>query len=166
MDSGGKLVEEEWADFNESLLFLLPKAPSGTLRSGEGYYEPENTRPLSVTNTDNRLLANAVRYLIEPVVGSNVFWIQRGFLPGRSMLANVVDIEEAMATTACSQAEGGALFFDFAAAFPSLEHETMFRIFRRLGWPPWLLNFISALYTCNRCSMVLGGARHAGFELR
>ncbi|CAK0836007.1 unnamed protein product [Prorocentrum cordatum] len=50
-----------------------------------------------------------------------------GFLAGRSMPANVAHVEEVMATTARTQAEGCALFFNFAAAFHSLEHETMLR---------------------------------------
>eukprot|EP00959_Pyramimonas_sp_CCMP1952_P049616 1036740-Pyramimonas_sp.AAC.1 len=74
---------------------------------GEGYYEAENTRLSNVTISDNRLLANAVRYLIEPVAGPKSIWPQRGFVAGRNALANLVDIEEAMATCACTSDEGG-----------------------------------------------------------
>ena len=49
------------------------------------------------------------------------------------------------------------MFYDFAAAFPSVEHEFMQEVFRALGWPAWLLNFVSVLYANNRCQIVLGG---------
>eukprot|EP00959_Pyramimonas_sp_CCMP1952_P238925 4992951-Pyramimonas_sp.AAC.1 len=38
-----KLTEE----FNHSLLFFLPKKPSGTESNGEGFYESPNARPLN-----------------------------------------------------------------------------------------------------------------------
>ena len=53
---------------------------------------PEGARPLNITNFDNRLLANAVRLRIEPILEEWVSPFQRGFLPGRSMLANIIDI--------------------------------------------------------------------------
>ena len=53
-------------------------------------------RPLNVTNTDNRLLASAIRIVIEPILEGLITEDQRGFLPSRSMLANLLDIDEAM----------------------------------------------------------------------
>ena len=118
-----------------------------------------------MTNTDNRLLASASRYLVEPVLGPKIIDTQRGFIAGRSMLANLVRIEEAMATSTCTSDEGGALFFDFAAAFPSAEHEMLFAAFRKLRWPAWLVNFVVCLHCRNSRSIALGGALHAGCEL-
>ena len=87
------------------------------------------------------------------------------FVSGRSMLANLIDIEEAMVTNACESDEGAAIFFDFAAALPSVEHDMLFAVFRKLRWPGWLGNFIQCLYHLNSCSLVLGGARHDGFTI-
>jgi len=53
-------------------------------------------RPLNITNTDNRILASAVRLSVESVLGQLVTTDQRVFLLGRSMLANILDAEEAM----------------------------------------------------------------------
>ena len=67
-----------------------------------------------MTNTDNRLLANAVRHLIEGCIGGRVIPNQRGFVGGRSLTTNLVYVDEAMAQAACSGHDGGAFFFDFA----------------------------------------------------
>ena len=165
-EQGPDFTLAEYEDFNASLLFFLPKKASGIVSAtGEGYYEAPNVRPLNVTNTDNRLLANAVRYAIEPLVGERIVPWQRGFVGGRSMLANLVDIDEAMVSSVCHSDQGAAVFFDFAAAFPSIEHELMFAVFRKLGWPTWLLNFLNVLYAGNFCQIVLGGERHQGFNI-
>ena len=54
------------------------------------YYRGEDTRPLNVVNTDNRLIANAVRLHVEPLLEQWVSPMQQGFLKGRSLLSNVV----------------------------------------------------------------------------
>ena len=140
---GSKLWSPITTILTVACYFFCPKKASGTISpTGEGYYEAPNVRRLNVTNSDNRLLANAVRYAIEPLVGERVSPCQRGFIGGRSMLTNRVDLDEAMALSVCRSDEGAAIFFDFAAAFPSVEHDFMKAVFRWLGWPPWLLTFI------------------------
>ena len=58
MDPTGAFIPE---DFNHSRLICLPKKPTGTLADGTHFYSPEATRPLSIVNTDNRLIAAAVK---------------------------------------------------------------------------------------------------------
>jgi len=157
---------DDLALFNHSLLFFLQKKASGTLRTGEGYYEAANVRPLNVTNTDYRILCNAVRALVEPLVGFRVLGVQRGFIGCSSLLANSVDVDEAMAVNACTSNNGAAIFFfGFVAAFPSAEHSFLKAVCRKLGWQRWLINFIDILYPQNSCQIVLGGSRHTGFQI-
>eukprot|EP00959_Pyramimonas_sp_CCMP1952_P092110 1927913-Pyramimonas_sp.AAC.1 len=63
--------------FNRSLLFFLPNTASGAAFNGEGFYELRNVRPLNVTNTDNGLVANAMRILTGPIVGPRISAAQR-----------------------------------------------------------------------------------------
>jgi hypothetical protein len=122
-------------------------------------------RPLNITNADTRLLASAGRLVLEPLLGPLITDDQRGFITGRSMIANLLDVDEAMLMRA-SQEEGAcAYFFDFAAAFPSIEQVILREFFKSLGWPRWLHNFIQRLYQDNSCTISLGGARHDGFAI-
>ncbi len=66
-------------------------------------------RPINIVNSDNRMLASAIRLKIEPVLAAWIDPDQRGFLPGRSLLSNVIDIEERMLHTAATQEEGATL---------------------------------------------------------
>ena len=100
---------------------------------GTQVFTADCARPLSVANTFNRLIANAVRARVEGFIGNQVARLQRGFLPGRSMLANLVDIDCQMRKEAFGSEEAGAVFFDFAAAFPSLEHDYLHRVSQYLG---------------------------------
>ena len=109
-------------EFNMGLLVLLPKKPTGVDPLLGEYFAPGDTRPLSIVNTDNRILANAVRLALEPTLSSWVSPGQRGFLTGRSILANVVEIDHSMMEVSLRQAHESAIFFDFRAAFPSIGH--------------------------------------------
>ena len=126
---------------------FLPKKSSGTTDDGVDIYAPGDVRPLNITNCDNRLLASAVRIAIEPTLAALITRDQRGFIGGRSMMANLIDIDEAIASEACLASEAIGLFYDFKAAFPSVEHELLHAYFIALGWPTWLCTFVENLCT-------------------
>ena len=152
--------------FNASLMILLPKGVSGQDPVLGGYCVPADTRPINITNCDNRLLANAARIRAEPLLEAWVSPMQRGFLPGRSMIANVIDVDHEMMRVALQEEAGMAIFFDFQAAFPSVLHEYLQEVLQHMGLPGWLLNFVGALYSNNHCQLVVGGGRHEGFDMK
>ena len=164
-NKGETLIGRDYPDFNESLVFFLPKSSTVSALDGSPAYEAQNVRPLNVTNCDNRLIASAVRIALEPRIAPYITSSQRGFLKGRSMIANILDVDEAMAHAAIDGDCGLAFSFDLAAAFPSLERQFFEAFFESLGWPPFLLRIISNLYVGNFCWFSIGGERTPGFML-
>ena len=79
------------------------------------------------------------------------------------MLSNVIDIDECLTHAALEEEKAVAIFYDFAAAFPSVEHQMLFEYFVSLGWPSWLRNMILILYSNNFCTISLGSATYVGF---
>eukprot|EP00959_Pyramimonas_sp_CCMP1952_P468264 9492941-Pyramimonas_sp.AAC.1 len=132
--------------FNASLLCCLPKKPTRTSEAGEQIYKPEGTRPLSITNTDNRIIANACRLRWEPVVGPGIASSQRGFLQGRSMLSNVVDVEHHAMLAATEEQDAAIVLFDFTAAFPSVSRTYIMEMARAAGFPSMAMGVLAALY--------------------
>ena len=59
-------------DFNRAFLFCLPKKPSGQDPVHGDFYAPQNTRPLSLVDTVNRLIANSYRKFLEPLTNQLV----------------------------------------------------------------------------------------------
>ena len=92
------LIDEAYADdpstYNASLLVCLPKKKAGSLEDGTDYFDAEATRPLALVNTDNRLVAAAAKRRWERALNRFVYKHQRGFLPGRSIIQNVIDVED------------------------------------------------------------------------
>ena len=143
--------------FNKSTLCCLPKKKTGTDGDMGDYYEASATRPLCIVNTDNRLIASAARLVWEPIFNKWVSDIQRGFLKGRSMLGNVIDIDFEAMKISLIQKNGALILFDFKAAFPSESHEYMFAVLRHIGVPEKAINLIETLYDKNKCNIACKG---------
>ena len=79
-------------NLNMSILHLLAKKPSSHA-NGIPAYTPENTRPISVVNTDNRLIAAAINKVLAPKATNLCEEIQRGFLLNKSIIKNVIEID-------------------------------------------------------------------------
>ena len=164
-DTFSKLPSEQARSFNESILCLLPKKPTGTDDSNGTYYHPGSTRPLNVSNVDNRLLASAARLAWEPVLEAWISLAQRGFLKGRQMLHNILDIDWASMKVSLNNEHGSLLLFDFRAAFPSVSHSFLLQCLTHLGLPKAAMNLIAAMYHENYCYIRLQGQDFPGFEL-
>ena len=146
--------------FNEALLCCLPKATSRRDDLGNDCHRADETRPLSIANTDNRLVASAFRLLWEPLVEPSISQRQRGFLRGRSMLRHVVELESQAMVTALEEEDGAILLFDFRAAFPSVSRDFLMASLERAGFPPSALAVVRALYLNTTAHVVLHGALH------
>src|SRR5690606_33276643 len=96
---------------NNGLLFLLPKKKTGLV---------SDTRPLSVTNTDNRLLAATVAHSIMPAMLDLVDPSQKGFLNGRQGADHVVDVNKFGLK---SGSKRFLFLLDTAKAFDSVDHD-------------------------------------------
>ena len=79
--------------------------------------------------------------------------MQRGFLHGRSMLSNIVDVDFESMKISLKHQRGAIILFDFAAAFPSVSQEYMWNVLTHIGLQPGLLRAIQSLY-CNNMHFV------------
>jgi hypothetical protein len=150
--------------FNSSTLCCLPKSSEAETPDGLPAYQAAATRPLNVGNTDNRILAGACRYAWDRAVARRVHPHQRGFLRNRSMVQNVLDVDEGLRTFACWDTSV-AVFWDFRAAFPSISRRFMRRMLRCAGLPIHAQRIIDAFYLNTCCEISIGGGRFPGFPM-
>ncbi len=77
--------------------------------------------------------------------------MQRGFLPGRSTLANVVEDDTTMRQMSAEQLQPAAIFYDFQAAFPSLAHDFLLGTLKALKLPAAVVCFVRRFYQGHGC---------------
>ena len=105
------------------------------------FYSGGATRPL------------AARVSWETLLDNYISAQQQGFLKGRQMLNNVIDIDYHAMTVSLRCHKGAMIFFDFKAAFPSVSHAFLMRSLQSIGIPPSALPFINTLYDNNNCNI-------------
>jgi len=136
-------------DFNESIMVFVPKDVTDREEiEGDIVRGPMALRPLSLKNTDNKTIAGLTNNRLSPVLSKQSFWIQRGFIRGRSMLRNTLDLDTVMRLASFRTDLFPILvLFDFAAAFPSIFHCWLLTIIEFSGLPVGMINVIRAMYS-------------------
>ena len=90
----GTAVTTLQESLTQHIMVCLAKPAIGVTEEGEDVYDAAGTRPLAIVNTDNRILANAARARWEGIFADWISNMQKGFIRGRSMLSNVITIEQ------------------------------------------------------------------------
>ena len=152
--AGGELPPD---GYNDGLLFLLPK--KGTLL-------PDDTRPISVTNSDNRIIAKAVVRSVSDFLFRTLLPNQKGFIPGRSFEDHIRELNELFYKMVESEPTSFlnstdnffVLFMDTAKAFDSVDHSFILESIKRIGLPPWFSSLVTGLLHSVRVKPAFKGA--------
>ena len=144
--------------FNYGLLFLIPKA--GTLL-------PSDTRPISVTNADNRIIAQAVVLAITPCLYDSLEWAQKGFISGRAFEDHIRHLNDVFYKAVEGDADENLfiLFMDTAKAFDSVDHSFIMTALKRTGLPPWLVSLVGGLLHNVKVRPNFKGASHIWIDI-
>ena len=136
------------------------------MADGVKWFARKDTRPLSVVNTDNRIIANVFREVLKRFADKNCRPEQRGFLNNRFLLENVVDIDFESRQVYLEDINGGLLLVDLAAAFPSLGPEYLFKVFEKQGIPDTFIQTIRTFYVGNLHFTNLDGISTPSFTVK
>ena len=123
--------------FNGGLLYVLPKKP--TLLA-------EDTRPLVVNNTDNRIISTVIRESITPAVDTILSPDQHGFRSDMSVDSNIEYFNEKFYSAMDNSKFYDIMLIDFKKAFDSISHNAIFLLIKQIGLPAGHCNAIKALF--------------------
>ena len=82
------------------------------------------------------------------------------------MIQNVTEIDTEMRVASLESDHSAAVFFDFAAAFPSLSHDYLLDVIAYLDSPRPFRNFVANLYHGSGCKIAVAGDVQEGFSIR
>ena len=125
------------AGFNNAIFHLLPKKDTGLV---------SDTRPLSVSNTANRIIASVIKEAIQDSLYSFLNRDQCGFWAGRNMEENLDYFNELFYKAYDNQEEYSMFLFDIAKAFDSVGHNTIHSLLKHVGLPQGFCNAIKGLF--------------------
>jgi hypothetical protein len=114
------------ASFNESFLIFLPKGEVDA-DSFHTARTPDTTRPLNLSNTVAKLVAAALNRSLSELAQRTVAERQRGFIRGRCIVDNIIEVDHFLCRAAQYYADThGLILLDIKVAFPSLRQQWMF----------------------------------------
>lgn len=136
------------SDFNSGILHLLPKKDTDRV---------EDTRPLVVNNTDNRIISSAICRSITPSIDSIISPNQNGFRNGRSVHMNIEYFNERFYQAQDNENFYDIMFIDFCKAFDSISHEAIFKLIDAVGFSDQYSNVIKSLFINAYCNTNVKG---------
>ena len=134
----------------EGVINLIPKKDKSPLFL-------KNWRPISILNTDYKLLAGCLANRLKKVLPKIISNDQSGFLHGRYIgecIRKVIDI-----ISFCENECNSALLFfaDFEKAFDSVERKFLFRALESFNFGPDIIKYIKVIYTNIKSTVLNNG---------
>ena len=156
----------------EGLFVFAPKgdATAEENMTHSAFRKPKDLRPITLQNEDRKTVAGILNWCILPTVILFCSILQRGFIPGRQLVQNVVDLDFHSRCNAsafygktgvsyqacisdclrwCLKYLPLTVLFDFAAAFPSVAHKWIRSVLKKIRIPQGMLNAFNVLYQDN-----------------
>ena len=126
--------------------------PSSVIRT------PGAVRPISLSNTDNKSMSNAIARPWNQHVVPLLHKAQKGGIRGEQMIDHVLDVEfRALQYALSGNVLSGIAAFDMKTAFPALCRSYIFWVLESMGLPLFFIDAIAKLYRANDHIIRLNG---------
>ena len=143
-------------DQRRSLLTLLPKP-------GKDIRQLKNWRPLSLLNTDYKIMAKFLSIRLQNVIGPLVSEDQVGYIKGRQLGEHCRKILDIFEYSEIIDDPGIALFLDFEKAFDTVSREFLYVVLKKFNFGPSFIKWITILYTQSLCIVTNNGHASEAF---
>ena len=124
------------ASFNKARLFLIAKTDSLLV---------QDTRPISVTDAANRIIASCLAEALTPALQDFLEGTQKGFCPGRVGTEHVHELTRTFYASLSKKKQMYLLSLDTARAFDSISHHYIRALLRHIGMPSWVCFLVRGL---------------------
>ena len=104
-------------------------------------------RPLTMLNTDFKILSKLLARRMKKVLPSIIHHDQAGFMVNRGTTDNLMKLITTMEYCEKQNIDALLVSFDSHKAFDTVEYKVLFRIMKSFGFPEKFINMIRALYT-------------------
>eukprot|EP00253_Pinus_taeda_P024453 PITA_24453 len=119
-----------------TFLALIPKETNP--RSFDRY------RPISLCNSSYKIVAKLLANRIKPLLQNLISPTQGGFVKGRQIFDNVIQIQEALHSSYARKEQGMIVKLDMSNAFDRVNRSFLFRVLEAFGFCQDFINIIKA----------------------
>ena len=106
----------------------------------------ENWRPISLLNTDYKILAHALANRLKTVIPKLVHTDQSGYIKGRTISTNIRLIQDVIDFFEENETEGAIVFLDFKKAFDTVSHDFLRNILTKFNFGESFKRWVNVMY--------------------
>ena len=121
---------------NSTFLALIPKEVN--------LITFERFKPISLCNASYKILSKLLANRLKPLLGKLISTLQGGFVKGRHILDNVIQVQEAMHSNYQRQEKGMPIKLDMANAFDRVRLSFLYKVLRSFGFSSEFVIFLKA----------------------
>ena len=123
---------------NRGILISIPKNPHADT--------PDSYRPISLLNTEYKLLARIMANRLKPILEEQLPTGQYCGVPRRSILDALTTVRDIVAYHETTRTPLCLISLDFQKAFDRISHEYLFQILECYGISAWFVERVRAMY--------------------
>ena len=119
----------------------------------------ENYRPLTLINTDYKIQTKTIAKKLGKVVKDLIHENQAGFIPGRGLYDHTRLSHMIIEYCELKNVNGCIIALDQEKAYDKIDHDYMWRILAKNGFPKNFINRVKSLYSKAETSVMINGVR-------
>lgn len=143
---------------NSTYLALIPKESNPKTFS--------RFRPISLCNASYKILAKLLASRIKPLLKKLISGPQGGFVEGRHILDNVIQVQETIHTSVKRNEKGMLIKLDMANAFDRVNRSFLIKVLLSFGFSPHFVQLINACINNPWIAPLLNGRPSNFFQAR
>ena len=121
---------------NSTFLALIPKEDNPS--------SVDRFRPISLCNVSYKILAKLLANWFKPLLGKLISPLQGGFVKGKHLVDNVIQVQEALHSSFHRKEKGILIKLDMKNAFDIVKLPFLYRVLLSFGFNPEFVNLIKA----------------------
>jgi hypothetical protein len=148
---------ENNTDFTEGWMCPLYKKKDKT--------EIENYRPITLLNTDYKLLTKALSLQLLEAIKHIVHKDQAGFIPGRSIFNHIRLTKIMIQYAEATEHNGAIIALDQEKAYDRITHEYLWKVLEAFELPEHFINTVKTLYKAAETTVIINGVKSDPFPV-
>jgi len=116
-----------------------------------------NLRPISLTNTDVKIITKAITIKLNPILDSIISPTQTAYVPKRQVTDNNLLLDKIIQLANKTEESLFVLSLDAKKAFDSVDHEYMYRTLKSFGFGDEFISVIRVIYKDLTASILVNG---------
>lgn len=124
----------------------------------------KNWRPITITNTDYKILSKCLASRIQKIITSIINPNQSGFIKGRNISHHIRNIDDIICYSSIYRHPGMLVSLDFAKAFDTVEKEMIISALEKFNFGDNFINMIKTLITDTESCIKNGGWLSSWFK--